>query len=94
METVIVTLRSEGFEKDMELPCKIPLEELYPRLTTALQNASTLRFGDFIGVVLEKDGAGMLTLGATLMDYGVCTGSILDVVKKEKYDGFYKGGGR
>ena len=48
METVIVTLRSEGFEKDMELPCRIPLEELYPRLTTALQNASTLRFGDFI----------------------------------------------
>ncbi len=88
METVIITLRAENFEKDFELPCTIPLSELYPRLTVALQETSAMRFGDFTGVVLEQNGAGLLDQKATLLDYGICTGSILDIVRKEKYDGF------
>ncbi len=90
MEKVIVTLRAEDFEKDFELPCSIPLGELYPRLTAALYETSAMKFGDYTGVVLEKDGAGLLDQKATLMDYGICTGSILEIARKEKYNGFGK----
>lgn len=91
MDTVIVTLRMGDFEKDFELPCRIPLAELYPRLTAALQETSVKRFGDFTGVILEKDDAGLLDETATLLDYGIRTGCILDIVRKEKYDGFLAG---
>lgn len=88
MDSVVVTLKAEGFEKDVELPCRVRLGELYPRLTAALQHASGMKFGALTGVVLEKEGAGMLDLRATLLDYGVCTGSILEIVEREKYNGF------
>ena len=87
-DTIIVTLRAEGFEKDFELPCCVPLRELYPRLTTALQKVSPMKFGDYTGVILEKDEAGLLKDDATLSDYGIVSGGILDIVRKEKYDGY------
>lgn len=87
-DTIIVTLKAEGFEKDFELPCRVPLHELYPRLDAALQKVSPTKFGDYTGVILEKDAAGLLKENATLSDYGIVTGSILDIVKKEKYDGY------
>lgn len=87
-DTIIVTLRSKDFEKDFELPCHVPLRELYPRLTAALQKTSSMKFWDYTGVILEKDEAGLLKENATLSDYGIVTGGTLDVVRKEKYDGF------
>ena len=87
METVIVTLCAENFEKDFELPCAITLGELYPRLLAALQATSSMKFGDYRGVILEKDGAGLLERNATLLDYGICTGGILTIAREEKYDG-------
>lgn len=87
-DTIIVTLRAEGFEKDFEFPCRVPLRELYPRLTAALQKISPMKFGDYTGVILEKDEAGLLKEDATLSDYGIVTGGMLDIVKKEKYAGF------
>jgi len=87
-DTIIVTLRAWDFEKDFELPCRIPLSELYPRLTAVLQDISAMKFGDYTGVILEKDAAGLLNEDATLSDYGVVTGETLDIVRKEKYDGF------
>lgn len=86
--TIVVTLKAEEFEKDFELPCHIPLCELYPRLTAALQKTSPMKFGDYTGVILEKDEAGLLKENASLSDYGIVTGGILDIVRKEKYDGF------
>lgn len=90
-DTIIVTLRSRDFEKDFELPCRIPLRELYPRLTAALQKTSLMKFGNYTGVILEKDKAGLLKKEATLLDYGVVTGTLLDVVDEKKYDGFIAG---
>ena len=86
--TIIVTLKAKDFEKDFELPCLVPLRELYPRLTAALQKTSSMKFGDYTGVILEKDEAGLLKENATLSDYGIVTGGILDIARKEKYDGY------
>ncbi len=91
METVIITLRAKDFEKDYELPCTIPLSELYPRLIVALQETSSMRFGNYSGVVLEQKGAGMLDLNASLLDYGVCDGLYLDIVEKRKDDDGFRG---
>ncbi len=90
-EKVVVTLKAAGFEKDFELPGRIPLSELYPRLTAALQQTSPRKFGDYTGVILEHDQAGLLDLSATLSDYGICTGSVLEIAMKEKYNGFIAG---
>ena len=91
-ETVIVTLQAgDEFHGDYELPADIPLRELYPRLLGVLQKTKKKVFWDYSELILELDGAGLLDENATLTDYGICTGCYLEIVKKEKYDGF--GGG-
>ena len=87
-KTAIVTLFSNQYSQDFELPADIPLGELYPRLTKALRKEAGDIFGDYSSVVLELDGAGLLDERASLTDYGVCTGCELGVVRKEKYNGF------
>ena len=89
-DRIIITLRAGSFEKDFELPSRIPLRELYPRLTAALQKTSPMKFGDYTGVILEKEEAGLLSDDATLSDYGIVTGETLDIVRREKYDGFIR----
>ena len=84
--TVVVTLRSKGYEKDFELPSNIKLEELYPRLTSALQSANPKVFGDYESIILELDDSALLDTNATLNDFGVCTGKILTVVGQNKSD--------
>lgn len=88
-ETVIVTLQAgEEFHGDYELPANVPLRDLYPRLLKVLQKTKEKFFWDYSAIVLELDGAGLLDESTTLLDYGVSTGSYLEVAKKEKYDGF------
>lgn len=87
-KTIVVTLQSKQYSQDFELPATVPLHELYPRLTEALHKAAGTQFQDFSSVILEKDGAGLLDEAASLADYGVCDGCILNVVRKEKYNGF------
>lgn len=82
--TIIVTLKASGFEKDFELPNNVRLRELYPRLTSALQSTSSECFGDYETVLLELGESALLTEDATLSDYGVCTGSVLKVVGKRE----------
>lgn len=86
-ETVVVTLRAASYCQDFALPVSVPLRELYPRILDVLQNATSY-FTDYQSIILEINGAGLLDQTATLLDYGVCTGMYLDVVRKEKYDGF------
>ena len=90
--TIIVTLRASGFEKDFELPSNVRLRELYPRLTNALQSTSPKCFGDYDTVLLELNDSALLSEEATLSDYGICTGSILTVIGKRKINRTVKKG--
>ena len=85
-ETVLVTLRVKGFSQDYELPCNIELAELYPRLREALKQ--TRKFLDELDVcdeiVLETEGHRLSNSSATLSDYGIRSGNILNIVRKEE----------
>jgi hypothetical protein len=83
MMDVVVTLQADNFSRDFSLPANIKLKELYPRLLAALQNASSSRFLDWKGVILETDDGAFVDLEATLADYGVCTGKYLCVVEED-----------
>ena len=87
-EQILVTLRAENFERDYELPANTTLQDLYPRILAALKKTSPRTFGDYSEIVLESRGAGLLKMDASLVEHGVRTGYILDVVRKEKYYGF------
>ena len=76
---VIVTLRTEGFCRDFELPSNVALGELCPRLLAVLQKASGRIFGTWTGIILGTDQGLMLDKTATLLDYGICTGAYLSV---------------
>lgn len=91
VDMVAVTLRAGEFSCDFELPNHVKLCELYPRILAALQKTNMRVFGEYNEIILETDGCGMLDLSATLRDYGICSGYDLDVVRKEKYDGFREG---
>ena len=84
---VVVTLQADNFNRDFSLPANVKLKELYPRLLSALQNASSSRFSDWKGVLLETDEGAFIDLEATLSDYGVCTGKYLYVVEEDWTDG-------
>ena len=84
---VVVTLQAETFCRDFSLPADVKLKELYPRLLAALQNASSTRFVQWQGVILETEEGTLADLEATLLDYGVCTGKYLYVVEEDWSDG-------
>lgn len=87
-DKIVVTLKAKDFCRDFELPWRVKLGELYPRVLNALQETSGRVFGDYSGVIFELDGCGLLDRDANLSDYGVCTGCSLTVVPEKKYDGF------
>lgn len=80
---VVVTLQSDNFNRDFLLPANVKLKELYPRLLIALQNASSTRFAEWKGVILETSDGAFTDLGATLADYGVCTGKYLYLAEED-----------
>ena len=84
---VVVTLQSENFSRDFALPADVKLGDLYPRLLKALQNASSARFGDWRGVILETEEGAFTDLEATLTDYGVYTGKYLNLSEEDWNDG-------
>ena len=84
---VVVTLQSDNFNRDFLLPANVKLKELYPRLLKALQNASSTRFAEWKGVILETSDGAFTDLEATLADYGVCTGKYLYLVEEDWNDG-------
>ena len=87
-DAVAITLKTDNFSRDFELPWSVELGELYPRVLKALQETSGSVFGKYTGIVFELDGCGLLDRNASLSDYGVCTGCSLTVVPEKKYDGF------
>lgn len=84
---IIVTLQADTFSRDFALPSDVKLKDLYPRLLTALQNASSSRFAEWKGVLLETEEGALLDLDATLLDYGVCTGKYLYLVEEDWING-------
>ena len=90
MNMVLITLQADAFYADFELPADIKLHALYPRLLQALKAENPHQFERFTAIILEKEGAGLLDEDANLLDYGIRSGDYLDVVRKEKYDGFRK----
>ena len=84
---VLVTLQTDNFSRDFMLPANIKLKELYPRLLNALQSASSTRFADWKGVILETDEGAFTDLEATLSDYGVCTGKYLNLAEEDWNNG-------
>lgn len=91
--TIIITLKANGYEKDFELPSNVKLRELYPRLTSALQFTSPKYFGDYETVLLEREDSALLNGDATLSDYGICTGSTLKVVGRRGIERTVRKGG-
>ena len=84
---VVVTLQSDNFNRDFLLPANVKLKELYPRLLKALQNASSTRFAEWKGVMLETADGALTDMEATLADYGICTGKYLYLVEEDWTDG-------
>lgn len=82
---VVVTVCSEGFSEDFQLPSKLCMKELCPRLLKVLQSLDPIRFKDYKSIILEYNRGLMLEENATLEDYGVFSGSYLEVKK-----GFYE----
>ncbi len=87
-ETVLVSLHGMGIDGDYELPARLPLRDLYPRLFHALRYENSTACKNCSGIILEQNGRGLLLEAVTLLDYGIRSGSTLEIVGKEKYDGF------
>ncbi len=87
-KTVTVTIIYDTKNLDLELPADILLCDLYPRLLSVLKRIDRSAFYEWTGILLEYEGGGLLNKNATLLDYGIRSGSLLEVVKEEKYNGF------
>ena len=86
-ETVILTLYTKSFSRDFELPANIPLSLLYPRLLSVLARVDK-SFAGWEDMFLLRAGKAMVFPEASLADYGIYDGELLEVVRKEKQYGF------
>ena len=82
-DTVIVSICSDKKEKDFELPSKITLRDLYPRLLAVLKKNSQINFDKTKTIVLRSEDGYLCDLDATLQQYGVATGAKLELIREE-----------
>lgn len=87
MANIIVTLAFGKYREDYELPWEEALGKLYPRVMTILKEAGVQFPKGCQAIVFEREGKGLLDEHATLMDYGVCTGALLEIEDRRKYYG-------
>lgn len=79
--TVVVTIQADGFCEDFELPSSIPIQELKARLLEVLKDLDARKFSTVSSYALRCAGKGLLCEEhASLDDYGVLTGSNLEIV--------------
>lgn len=83
---IIVTIRMDSFQRDMELPETLPLRTLCVQLLELLKQADARLFRTMDEIALAVDGMPMLNCGASLKDYGVYNGAYLDIVPIEKME--------
>lgn len=81
---IVVTVRMDDFQRDLELPDGTPLRSLCAELLTLLRQTDARLFSDTAELVLAADGMPMLSGGASLSDYGVGSGAYLDIVPVER----------
>lgn len=81
-DKVLITLTVEHFQCDYELPGSVALSELYPRLLEVLKKDSSKTFGEWKRLMLSNDVGVLSEETANLKDYGICSGSILKVVRE------------
>ena len=79
---ILLTLRCGPFSEDFELPWEEPLQNIYPLLLSVLKKIDPRRFADWGEMLLEKDGAFLMDEQASLRDYGICTGSDLNIARR------------
>ncbi len=84
MNKVVVTVKAEGAEMDFELPTNITVQELKGRLLTVLRTMNATCLPPKASYVLNFEGRGLLrNLDATLDEYGILTGSVLELMPEE-----------
>ena len=83
---IIVTIRMDSFQRDMELPETLPLRTLCVQLLELLKQADARLFRTMDEIALAVDGMPMQNCGASLKDYGVYNGAYLDIVPIEKME--------
>ena len=81
---IVVTLRYNGLQRDMEMPDELPLRKLCAQLLGLLKEADARYFDSMDEIVLAADGLPMLEGSATLRAYGIGSGMYLDVVGVRK----------
>ena len=81
---IIVTIRMDSFQRDMELPEALPLRTLCVQLLELLKQADARLFRTMDEIALAADSMPMLTGSASLKDYGIYNGTYLDIVPIEK----------
>lgn len=81
---IIVTIRMDSFQRDMELPETLPLRALCVQLLELLKQADARLFRTMDEIALAVDGMPMLNGSASLKDYGIYNGTYLDIVPIEK----------
>ena len=81
---IIVTIRMDSFQRDMELPEALPLRTLCVQLLELLKQADARLFRTMDEIALDADSMPMLTGSASLKDYGIYNGTYLDIVPIEK----------
>ena len=77
-ETIVATLLWNGQEADFELPAKVPLKGFAAPLGRALKLAFPGIFLQGMHIRLKKE-YGFLAEDATLEDYGIFDGAVLQV---------------
>lgn len=83
---IVVTVQMDGFRRDMELPETLPLRTLCTQLLALLKQTDARTFHAMDEIVLAVDGLPMLSGGAALKDYGIYSGTYLDIVPVEKME--------
>ena len=80
MDFALVTVRVESmhFQVDMEMPAKMRIKELVPKLLEVLKNYDESRFSDVSSLNLSCNNT-RLNEDASLADYQIWDGSILDI---------------
>lgn len=78
VKSVVVTIRAEGMEKDVELPCQIPLFEIEAKLLAGLKESDGKAFQTVSQIRLAQ-GKALLQQEMSLADLNIWDGSILTI---------------
>ena len=83
---IVVIIRMDSFQRDMELPETLPLRTLCVQLLELLKQTDARLFRTMDEIALAADSMPMLNGSASLKDYGIYNGTYLDIVPIEKME--------